>query len=1848
MAAKLDAFSSQDLNLDTDGNEQYGDFYGGMRDFIGIFTCTDLSLRLILVLGPPVLENADSEENDLLDLMLDSDVNWLVEAAFRSLHSSSPAIPQRQQSSSPNFGQLQEENISSPVRGPSNRNRVPAVISIDSATPHATHSDHADRAAGKADSHSSGRSPPHEVAGLKQEKKLTPDEKREGKLLVSKSLPQLKPLDPSVQTSVQFSKTTDKKSIKGLLKGVYFEQDDTASPYLQHLKKPNPYVGIEGGYALHKAIFSQKVKPKKVKKTDSEVAQEKIAKLSKMKIKQPAKLELKPFTPMTSKGWEMVGIRPDQQAEDLFSRVEGLKNHYNTPKALHPTADDPHGGNTMASKPLSAKLIRATSPTSNMYANNIDQLVSEQFVPPPSPGFRPIQSPVQPSSAPLSPQQQFDNNNAPKSRAHTATGIADEANRIDAMDMLANIHNDPLYRIIKEEMDRIQRAMTPSAGGVSSHLKLPHADPILPAHIKVLGYFQSLPPSVWVTCRLIYFLIAAYYETVIVPPSFQLYRESTQLEAFWAILDRHYRESHLSLSTISRQFSWALLQDLMKVPKMFCKALELIENGVRLGTDEWSDFREKVDKAMEDSSRAPQQQQAEASRFSPHTPAVDSRPSTRPTTSNVVPPDGMLLSIVDDETFRSVFYELFPVAAFQPLRDMVKAGRGFLLSSSLALFAQAGHGAPIVPGTPLAVSVALTSWVKRVIAMLYISGTQRVRLMRAQQQPLPGGMPSRSSSPTGGLLLPYPMPSRLSPSVGMGRVSEESFQPKRGSSLNQSRPGSSSSAVATSANTNAMSNGQSLLPPNLSFACVFNGLPGHLLVTPPDFDALSSSPSPDTSVAVAILRRYLRFFAIASSLIKPSDQLDVLLHALPSNEEDHKPTTTVTSQKQQQQQQQPVLLDVRLQHEIEHFLRLTTASPLHKVKRFDYTSQFPILAEVRFVHPWMEALHPWLAYQVLVQAGIIPSRSTTARGDGGGAMSTPASPAGRQPITRVSMSLGDIPDVDDVDGGDAVAVAVAVGMPPVTATKRATAREDAEGPMGHHPPPPKVYDMVIAPFFNHSDAPTIEPLVLRDKAFHVEANLARVVREKSCFSVALVSESKNDPMQAATYGLRVSIKGNRYVVAVSESPASWNAFQMACRLAKESDTIIVVHVPTLRPPWDTIDSDGPLSVTAGQAATRGSLTRKQYDDCVRDMQRRRDALVELYRTVGYNLLCAAPPSYVDYARHILETYITSNRLKTEAMQQLGAESTMHPYDGYRYYQRNMETRLMARSLLHLVQPLQPDVLVLGGDADDVLNALSYHYLHPHLAFKPSTASTASAASSVGRKPSAAAQQQQQPQPQPPVQYSDHQYLPHHRPEHHHFPAEHYQHPPQQPLPVQPQPQQQPQQHQQQQQPFQPHRQLSMASVPLTIVEDIFEEIDEAETGTMMRREQVTSVTVMPDDALLTTIDSVTIIDVHDENLEYRRGMEQQRELQQQQQQQQEDDDDEESARPLVAHGRMNSQLTMISALTDAADNYQLLSRVPHSGRESDQLSQSAGGNYEDDDDFVIAEDVEGEANASSVPATMAAVTSEGIAATAPAAAVALLPEESRVVEVEEGAQEAASTTNGGGPMGDKTTDNNSVDYNDLESFIIEDNDEGENSLSASPFLPHRLGGGGGGGGVTTTEESTPLSEQAVASDGRFTHPLPTPTGTTTTTATTTNVAGGVASSAASSTGAVVTPSAAAAAAAPAAGSHSSSTTAPPPQSTAAVPPVATAEELLRLQLFREFARERISFSDILFHEISTRPYWWPEYIADEMAHRQRRAWSMDPDAASSGDASLKAAQEWMHEPISCVLTHLPTTTSTME
>lgn len=424
----------------------------------------------------------------------------------------------------------------------------------------------------------------------------------------------------------------------------------------------------------------------------------------------------------------------------------------------------------------------------------------------------------------------------------------------------------------------------------------------------------------------------------------------------------------------------------------------------------------------------------------------------------------------------------------------------------------------------------------------------------------------------------------------------------------------------------------------------------------------------------------------------------------------------------------------------------------------------------------------------------------------------------------------------------------------------------------------------------------------------------------------------------------------------------------------------------------------------------------------------------------------------------------------------------------------MEKRIVARSLIRLIQPLQPDFVLLGADANDVLNALSYHYLHPHLAFKQAPIMPTMTA----------------PRPRS-------SNAPNHRREHqegysnqqtnHHSPHT-----------------------------GGPQRHIPTTSVPLTIMEDASAETE-------------------PKDAAAPIDDTLTIIDVQDDAVHH--------------QHQQVDKPTE------MKHARTNSQLTTISALTDT-DNYLTNgSRLPpHIALESDQLSQSAGGNYEDDDDFIIAEE--------DVSAVGDSVDAGGLDAE-PAmilggddASSSQLPVHAHNHPKVAASQSPAvgNKTNQGETKAAANDDKleSSLDYNDLESFIIEDNDEGENSLSASPFLHARY-----------------VPVHATAS-------LP---------------------------------------AAPAVPNPSTN---PQPSYQSQAPATNPADLILRLQLFRDFSRYSISFSDILLHELSTRPYWWTEYIADEVEQRQRRALSMNPEDAS--DPSIIAAKQWVHEPVSCILTHL--------
>jgi hypothetical protein len=253
-----------------------------------------------------------------------------------------------------------------------------------------------------------------------------------------------------------------------------------------------------------------------------------------------------------------------------------------------------------------------------------------------------------------------------------------------------------------------------------------------------------------------------------------------------------------------------------------------------------------------------------------------------------IEPNKGLNDIYDEETSRSLYFDLFPVASFQPLREMVKAARGFLLTSSSMLFGSAAMGCPLVPGSPLAISVSLTAWVKRVIALLYISGTQRVRVGRTSAAAA-GEMINDVAAAT---------------TAGMDNTTDQ----KRPQTANNS--------------------GSVTLPPNLSFTCIVDAKEGPY------------------SAHHELCQTCTQYFYHASSIVRPSDQLEVMICASQSND-------------------RSVQDFQALKQSLELHLRVTTASPLHKVITiFDQQHNDKDNALPQDSHQDI-ALHPALRYMMV-------------------------------------------------------------------------------------------------------------------------------------------------------------------------------------------------------------------------------------------------------------------------------------------------------------------------------------------------------------------------------------------------------------------------------------------------------------------------------------------------------------------------------------------------------------------------------------------------------------------------------------------------------------------------------------------------------------------------------------------------------------------------------------------------------------------------------------------------------------------------------------------------------------------
>jgi hypothetical protein len=584
----------------------------------------------------------------------------------------------------------------------------------------------------------------------------------------------------------------------------------------------------------------------------------------------------------------------------------------------------------------------------------------------------------------------------------------------DALEMLESIHIDPLYRIIRDEIELVMKRQAEGSENdyllSSTHHSTSQNQALLSSsqyginvnNIKILSNFHSLPPSAWVICRIIYFLIMSYFETIIKKEEYLEYRKVSQLESIWKILERHYYEEHLNTATIFKMFSWPYLQELMISsggngggggggPSLFVKLLEMIENGIQLNHIQWKVFNEGVRKILYDQQIELQHQlqqeinQVEQQdglanhqginsmlgtggkdRQMPHHPSVPLA-ATFSTTSfeNTIPLD----SITDNEKSRNLFYDLFPICGLSPLRMMVNAGKAFLVGNHIQTPSSAAASRPSsnqfhltggtnphasgvappvlssahLPGTPLAITISLTSWLKRIIALLYVSSSQRLKEIKGTNQPVVNEAILHEEEEEAAAIgrghdsqhhhySPYP--------VADGREGEDEDRRKSISSIHTE----THSTIIPSIN------------PKFFQTTHFSTRISSILILhhPSQSSSSSSSVSPKKSNRdqTAVLRGVPAYFFIATGLVKPSDELEVLIMkplnpsdlqtmaSIPSyDSEDIADDGLIISDPNERKKQLALkeFLEAKddyyvMRKDIQKHLRITSASPLHTVQ----------------------------------------------------------------------------------------------------------------------------------------------------------------------------------------------------------------------------------------------------------------------------------------------------------------------------------------------------------------------------------------------------------------------------------------------------------------------------------------------------------------------------------------------------------------------------------------------------------------------------------------------------------------------------------------------------------------------------------------------------------------------------------------------------------------------------------------------------------------------------------------------------------------------------------------------------
>ena len=165
---------------------------------------------------------------------------------------------------------------------------------------------------------------------------------------------------------------------------------------------------------------------------------------------------------------------------------------------------------------------------------------------------------------------------------------------------------------------------------------------------------------------------------------------------------------------------------------------------------------------------------------------------------------------------------------------------------------------------------------------------------------------------------------------------------------------------------------------------------------------------------------------------------------------------------------------------------------------------------------------------------------------------------------------------------------------------------------------------------------------------------------------------------------------------------------MICRIARPSDSIVLVHIPVITPPFGS-------KVHSSSTEEAVYVTRKQYLHQRAKCQHRIEHLIAVYKTVGYNLYVAKIPTYREEMSRQLAYVQRKNFFQSHLAKQSVSEQGWTPvldstksvkYDNrevaVRLFVQNQHTYHLAQRILAVAQKHDPTFLVLGAEGGDIL------------------------------------------------------------------------------------------------------------------------------------------------------------------------------------------------------------------------------------------------------------------------------------------------------------------------------------------------------------------------------------------------------------------------------------------------------------------------------------------------------------------------------------------------------------------